>query len=1515
MKKILFVIVLFFLSCRNETDFNKHSPTSLGLWNDESDEPLYGIDNLKPVVSGNISTPFDISAVINQVRFAFREKNGFYEGGSTNYSVKVTSDGAFSITPYYFEEDKSVKKKPVKFKTLGVVNPKIFTNEKASLNIKYKQIVEELKNTENGLEQSWFFAQKPDSDKDIIIKIAVEGADYIGKTITGLHFANKGDKLGLRYGTAKWIDAKGHETTIIPEWENGYISITVPISVIESSTYPAVLDPVIGPEFGIDEPVYSDANFESFTPDVAFDGTDYMVVWSDTRKPQKAIYGARVSTSGDIIDPAGFLISSNQYCDLQKPTISFDGNNYLVIWNTIYKTTVALNGTRITKNCKILDETPIHIAGVSYSEKHPISFDGVNYLVVYITERNLKTIVAGKRITQEGVVLDKNGFIISRSMENSGAASVAFDGVNHFVVWTDKRSGRWDLYGNYISISGELIETEDLLIETHENFFPFYSTSLLFDGNNYLVSWNGSKDGMGMGIYFKRITKNGIILDTDAIEVTSDTLHFTTIFSGGNYVFLWLYNDYNVFSINGAIVSSSGIKIKEFNVISKSNEGITSYKPSVSTDGQNIIIVLSEKQNNIEKIFGYIISSNGDVFKNQFLISRGANYQYSPAIAFDGTNYLVVWEDIRNGKQSDIYGSLVTSDGIVVNTEGIPVSIAENDQRSPELSFDGSNYFVVWLDYRNEDSKKIYGARITKTGTLLDPDGIVISKDKSSSKASIAFDGTNYFVVWNSTIIIPDFGYNVNVLSGSRVSTDGKVLDSEGIILGADIYYSNPPAISFDGTNYFVLYIKNDFINNSTNLYGTIFSQEGEHIKTVPIFNEIGKQKNPSVVFDENDYFVVWYDYRTFDKKFIYGTKVTTEGNVINPDGIKFLELKDDANNMDVGFNGNNYILIFQDKNYISLSDSLIYGATISKNDYSLSDRFLISEKSITAQEPSVVALNNGKAMIVYSHFYDRPEFNSYRVAGRLFYDGILGNSCEENNECDPNYCVDGVCCLFSSCDDNNPCTIDSCASSGDGTCTNTPGNAGTVCRPLAGGCDIQAEYCDGISSDCPEDSLIEADTVCNTATRPCELDTKCTGDSPLCPANPFKDQSFKCAEATELCENDSYCTGNSYECPGTTAKDNTVECRESAGVCDTAEFCNGTDKVCPSDAKLTTVCRGKNGDCDVAEYCDGISFDCPEDSLIEADTVCNTATRPCELDAKCTGESSSCPQKTLKNTSFICNDKKGDCDVAEYCDGINSECPENKYEPDYMECQGDGYDWMLYQCINGTCESIEELNGGCSNFKEIKTFPFEDTSEITGRPNHIKNYGAGCEEMESSGSDVIYKITVRSEKFYTVTVKSDFDAAIAIIRTCSDNEECIYVKDKMIDGDETIIFETDADDTFFIVIESVSGNGSYILTVIEKDFEIQNDSDTDHITDSDNQDDDISDSDSLEIDDNQSDADFQEIDEDSSAVDNEIIKSDTEKNDNDHTDKDKTDIDSYDDFDYKTGKDNSFGCGCTIIF
>jgi hypothetical protein len=187
---------------------------------------------------------------------------------------------------------------------------------------------------------------------------------------------------------------------------------------------------------------------------------------------------------------------------------------------------------------------------------------------------------------------------------------------------------------------------------------------------------------------------------------------------------------------------------------------------------------------------------------------------------------------------------------------------------------------------------------------------------------------------------------------------------------------------------------------------------------------------------------------------------------------------------------------------------------------------------------------------------------------------------------------------LGTSCaDDGNPCTRDVCDGA-DAVCQHPPGNAGVVCRPATGPCDV-AGVCTGDSATCPADTYAPATTLCRAGS-PCALPTYCTGAGPDCP-------------------------------PAVLAAAGTV-CRPAAGPCDLAETCDGVTGDCPPDAKQPagTVCRPAAGPCDIAEVCNGTANDCPADTVAPAGTPCGAAASACAEPPRCDGSDVTCPSSPM---------------------------------------------------------------------------------------------------------------------------------------------------------------------------------------------------------------------------------------------------------------------------------------------
>jgi hypothetical protein len=94
---------------------------------------------------------------------------------------------------------------------------------------------------------------------------------------------------------------------------------------------------------------------------VSSDGTDYFVAWADTRFGCCSIFGTRVSPSGAVLDPAGIAIATHGR-EQRDPAIGFDGTNYVVAWTDNRGSSTDIYGARVATDGRVLDPRGILVS-------------------------------------------------------------------------------------------------------------------------------------------------------------------------------------------------------------------------------------------------------------------------------------------------------------------------------------------------------------------------------------------------------------------------------------------------------------------------------------------------------------------------------------------------------------------------------------------------------------------------------------------------------------------------------------------------------------------------------------------------------------------------------------------------------------------------------------------------------------------------------------------------------------------------------------------------------------------------------------------------------------------------------------------------------------------------------------------------------------------------------------------------------------------------------------------------
>jgi hypothetical protein len=504
--------------------------------------------------------------------------------------------------------------------------------------------------------------------------------------------------------------------------------------------------------------------------------------------------------------------------------------------------------------------TPV-AGGPGPAEREPaIAFDGTNSLVVWSArvQGADESGIFGARINAAGVALDRTRLVIDFPdvFDFLDSPAVAFGGGSYAVVSAGGSLVRvstagvvtgsldlpigdrptiasngtdflvaWEEGGNIAGalVEGDLSGSTPLALSTASGTQS--SPTASSDGSGFLVAWADTRNGAGTDIFGTRVNATGMVLNPSGVGLavaTGSQDSPALAFGGGNHLLTWHDNRTGSFDIRGTRVSPTGTVLD------------TTHLP----------------------------------------ISTAANNQSFPAVAFDGTRFLVAHRDRRGGASLDVFATRVSTTGVVQDGSGIALSTASGDQIAPAVGARTGGFLVGWEDVTRSD---ILGRRVAGDGTVPDAGVRVLSTGNDVQDPAVGFDGTNFLVVWAENPPDPDSGANGTILA-ARVAPDGTVL-GRLTVAGPQTFTGtlSDPAVSFDGTNYLVVFTGS---NVTDVLRGQRMSPAGSLVGGGFVVADDGTE--PAVAFNGTDHLVTWRN--SFDGDI--EARFVSPGGGVDPDVI-----------------------------------------------------------------------------------------------------------------------------------------------------------------------------------------------------------------------------------------------------------------------------------------------------------------------------------------------------------------------------------------------------------------------------------------------------------------------------------------------------------------------------------------------------------------------------------------------------------------------------------------------------
>ena len=1163
--------------------------------------------------------------VMRRVHFAFRPEGDSFRGGHTTYAVHADAR-AFEVAPYqpageapgregvkgaaFVAALASIERGGVSALNAGDVRANLDPSSRVA--ITHGGVVEHLENTEEGVEQSFSFATKPAGRGDLEVRIAVSGEVFTKETETGLHFMDPATGLGVCYGVATWIDARGQKTAVPVDFEAGHIVLRVPERALDEGAFPAVLDPVIGPEFGIDQPIYVPAYYGQTNPAVAYGNGQYLAVWEDGRAAGSAendIYGARVTSAGVVLDETGFLISAAANAQ-EAPDVAFDGTNWMVTWtDKRINSSGDIYAARVSGSGTVLDPNGKHISsGIATHGPSSISFDGTQYFIAYKKNTGIYGRFASPAGTlQPEIAIQNSGVYLADS-----DVDVAFNGLNYLVVNDSKtNNGGYYVRGHRVTPAGVVLGSADLCTD-FDSTEPCNADRIEVssDGTNWFAVWSGK------GMMGQRVTNSGVLLDgMDGKSLGLSGAVSSVVYVGGVYSVFAILS----FEVRGAQFNSLGNMTTPWAAL-VGEAGGTRSSASAAHDGTNIFLVFEDTRGSSEssgnEIFGLRLSNAlAKLDPASQRITQTAHTQMRPAVAYNGTDYLAVWEDMRHSSNSrDVFGARLSSDGTVLDPNGIEIARATGRQTVPSVAALGTDWLVAWQDSRNVGTDDVYAARVSGSGTVSDPLGIPIVTGAGFQRAPVvSSDGTNWLVAWQDTI--------TTQIWASRVSQAGAVLDPSGIQISAG--GGTTPAVAYNGTNYLIAWTRpgagDDVVAARMTPAGTVLDTGN---LVVPLGVTATREITPSVASNGTDWLVTWEN--GYDAN-VRGARVNNDGTVLDPTGIDISTAANRQTASRAAWDGAQYWVVWQDERAVSGRQDL-YGARITPGGVVTDPTGLVIVKAQDRNElsPAIAAGPFKETLLVYQRFEPAQPIGTTRAFARFLTDptlGVNGDPCQSGALCVSGSCVDGVCCDTACSGSCVACTAakkgagvdgecgpvamgadpdDECAAQGASTCGTTGScNGAGACQMYAQGTSCgavcvsdaaQPNACNGMgtcvaagaSTNCAPYACV--DGACNTT---CAADADCAagnvciggvcgklGANGAACASDIWCQSGACVDG--VCCNTA-CTGLCEAC--TAAKKGSG----ANGVCGPIASGKDPENECALEAAVSC---GQNGQCNGAGAC-----------------------------------------------------------------------------------------------------------------------------------------------------------------------------------------------------------------------------------------------------------------------------------------------------------------------------------------
>lgn len=463
-------------------------------------------------------------------------------------------------------------------------------------------------------------------------------------------------------------------------------------------------------------------------------GSGLYAVWNQQLPDfSMAVFGSRIGTNGQKLDGNGVNISgTNEPVAYTTTSVAWDGSRWKVTWGSADGTHVA----RVSTAGQVLDPGGVLVAGPKSGVSASAGNGSVQLAWSDFVTSNYEVFSA--QIGSTNVAGPNRTLSVGAPAQLRN--DMATSGNGYMMVYRSSTATRNRILAQPLDAAGNPLTAAPTELDAADSpDYPGYP-AVAWNGSVYLAAWNNAT-----GVVARRLQANGTPVDAAPFLVMNPGFGPVDVEAlGGDFLVVGLRCGINCQYVSPIAARVRGSDRFVLDASPLQMSGTFSSNPRLAVLGGRWLLVWQANvshDNCAASTLGTFIDSGG-VKDTDFTVhgsysSCGGNGLFSIGLASSGNVALMVQsQELTSGTETDLLGRLIDPDGTV--HAYFNLTPWKEDQYRPRVAWDGSKFVLVWQDQRTDlggdwsleqiDARSdLMGMRISPAGVVIDPQGFVFS--------------------------------------------------------------------------------------------------------------------------------------------------------------------------------------------------------------------------------------------------------------------------------------------------------------------------------------------------------------------------------------------------------------------------------------------------------------------------------------------------------------------------------------------------------------------------------------------------------------------------------------------------------------------------------------------------------------------------------------------------------------------------------------------------------------------